>query len=78
MLCADLTFVLGIDKTSNRAGCIAVAVVLYYFVFASFLWMVVEAVFQYLNIIGTNIRNFMRGAAIFAWGEEIQVLFFSS
>jgi hypothetical protein len=35
----NLVFLVGIDRTSNRAGCETVAILLYYFLMASFTWM---------------------------------------
>ncbi|XP_052227835.1 uncharacterized protein LOC127842390 isoform X2 [Dreissena polymorpha] len=71
MLCSDILFLVGIDRTSSYGGCITVAVLLHYFILVSFMWMLVEGVLQYLRfvkILGTYIPNFMMKAMIPAWG----------
>lgn len=73
MLCSAIIFLVGMDKTSNRAGCIAVAVLLHYFILVSFMWMLVEGVLQYLRfvkVLGTYIPNFLIKSSIPAWGKN--------
>ncbi|KAF8763935.1 Adhesion G-protein coupled receptor G4 like protein [Argiope bruennichi] len=66
-----LIFIIGIEQTRWIYGCMAIAVLLHYFMLASFTWMLVEAFIQYLNlvkVIGTYIPNLIQKAMIFAWG----------
>ncbi|XP_065909477.1 latrophilin-like protein LAT-2 [Dysidea avara] len=41
---AQLIFVVGVDKTSNEAGCATVAILLHYFFLTTFMWMLMEGV----------------------------------
>ncbi|KAH3774761.1 hypothetical protein DPMN_176154, partial [Dreissena polymorpha] len=71
MLCSAILFLVGMDRTSSYGGCIAVAVLLHYFILVSFMWMLVEGVLQYLRfvkVLGTYIPNFMMKSMIPAWG----------
>nr|AEK99382.1 lipoprotein receptor [Callinectes sapidus] len=66
-----VVFLTGIQQTMNPIMCRAVAVTLHYFILASFGWMLVEAVHQYLRLVkvlGVYIPRFMRKASICAWG----------
>jgi len=47
ILASNLIFLIGIERTENAAGCIAVAALLHYFILVSFSWMFVEAFMQY-------------------------------
>lgn len=54
-----------------------VAVLLHYFLLASFGWMLVETVIQYLNfvkVLSTYIPGFMRKSMICAWGFPLSVV----
>lgn len=67
-------FVGGITRTSMKPLCRGVAVLLHYFILASFNWMLVEGIHQYLRfvkVIGNYIQRFLRKAVIFAWGFPI-------
>ena len=44
LLARDITFVAGIDRTEPQAGCVAVAIILHYFLLCSFAWIFVEAI----------------------------------
>lgn len=71
MFCSDILFLVGVDRTESRAGCIVVAVLLHYFILVTFMWMLVEGVLQYLRfvkVLGTYIPNFMKKSMIPAWG----------
>ncbi|KAK4306349.1 hypothetical protein Pmani_021825 [Petrolisthes manimaculis] len=64
-------FLGGINQTWNALLCRSVAVSLHYFILASFGWMLVEAVHQYLKfvkVVGTYIPRFMWKASVCAWG----------
>ncbi|CAL1269308.1 unnamed protein product [Larinioides sclopetarius] len=63
-------FLIGAQKKHWNYGCLAIAILLHYFVLASFSWMLVEAYLQYLilvKVIGTYIPRFLQKAMIFAW-----------
>ncbi|PAV90498.1 hypothetical protein WR25_27150 isoform B [Diploscapter pachys] len=51
LLVAELTFVIGMDRTSNPTGCAVVALFLHYFFLASFCWMLLEGYQLYLMLI---------------------------
>ncbi|KAL5005644.1 hypothetical protein ScPMuIL_016802 [Solemya velum] len=71
LLCSLIVFVAGISEIEDRNGCIAVAALLHYFILVSFMWMLMEAILQYLRfvkVLGTYIPNFMWKTAIPAWG----------
>ncbi|CAL1268772.1 unnamed protein product, partial [Larinioides sclopetarius] len=66
-----LIFVVGIQKTEWGYGCMAVAILLHYFMLASFFWMLVEAFLHYLclvKVVGMYIPRFLQKAMLFAWG----------
>ncbi|GBO03413.1 Adhesion G-protein coupled receptor G6 [Araneus ventricosus] len=66
-----LIFLVGIKKTGWGFGCMVVAVLLHYFMLASFSWMLVEAFLQYLclvKVLGTYIPCMLQKAMLFAWG----------
>lgn len=67
-------FLLGISQTQSLLLCRGVAVALHYFILASFGWMLVEGVHQYLKfvkVIGTYIPKFLWKASICAWGLPV-------
>ena len=69
-----LLFVGGINKTEISYVCRGIAVLLHYFILASFNWMLVEGVHQYLKfvkVIGTYIPRFIWKAAVISWGFPI-------
>ena len=73
MLCSAIIFLVGMDKTSNKIGCVVVAALLHYFILVSFMWMLVEGVLQYLRfvkVLGTYIPRFLLKSAIPAWGKK--------
>ena len=70
LLAVDIIVLAGVDQTSNYGGCCAVAALLHYFLLVSFLWMLVEAVIQYLKFVkvfDTYTPRFMLKAALPAW-----------
>ncbi|XP_052814006.1 uncharacterized protein LOC128241063 [Mya arenaria] len=71
MLCSAILFLVGVERTESRGGCIAVAALLHYFILVSFMWMLVEGILQYLRfvkVLGTYIPKFMIKSMIPAWG----------
>ena len=72
LLCADVIFLGGIDKTESYIGCVVVAACLHYFLLASFIWMLIEGILQYIRfvkIFDTYIYKFTLKMGIIAWGE---------
>lgn len=72
--CSLTVFLAGVDQTVSVPLCRGVAVALHYFILASFGWMLVEAVHQYLNfvkVVGTYIPRFMWKASVCAWGVPL-------
>ncbi|XP_050418862.1 uncharacterized protein LOC126832194 [Patella vulgata] len=74
MLFSWIVFLAGIKQTGDHVGCIVVAVLLHYFIMASFVWMLMEGILQYflfVKVLGTYVRNFMLKATIPAWGLPV-------
>ncbi|XP_071533462.1 uncharacterized protein [Panulirus ornatus] len=74
IFCSIVIFLAGINQTWNDILCRSVAVALHYFILASFGWMLVEAVHQYLKfvkVVGTYIPRFMWKASVSAWGAPV-------
>ncbi|XP_058031408.1 adhesion G protein-coupled receptor E3-like isoform X2 [Ahaetulla prasina] len=55
---ADLLFVVGIDKTSNKVLCLIIAGILKYLFLACFVWMFLEAVNLYLIVRNLKVANY--------------------
>ncbi|XP_045123010.1 LOW QUALITY PROTEIN: uncharacterized protein LOC123511299 [Portunus trituberculatus] len=71
ILCSLTVFLTGVEQTLYPLLCRGVAVALHYFILASFGWMLVEAVHQYLKfvkVVGTYIPRFIWKASVCAWG----------
>ncbi|XP_066988124.1 uncharacterized protein [Macrobrachium rosenbergii] len=74
VFCSMVIFLAGINQTWNDQLCRSVAVGLHYFILASFGWMLVEAVHQYLKfvkVVGTYIPRFLWKASVCAWGIPV-------
>ncbi|XP_071533379.1 uncharacterized protein [Panulirus ornatus] len=74
VFCSVVIFMAGINQTRSVILCRGVAVGLHYFILASFGWMLVEAVHQYLKfvkVVGTYIPRFLWKASICAWGIPV-------
>ena len=72
LICMLVVFVVGIDLTGNRAGCITVGVLLHYFLLVAWMWMAAEALllFQKLVIVFVNITTkYLIIISIVCWGE---------
>ncbi len=62
----------GIKQTNNEYFCMSVAVLLHYFILVSFLWMLIEAILQYMTfvkILGTYVSRYALKTIIPAWGK---------
>ncbi|CAC5395629.1 unnamed protein product [Mytilus coruscus] len=71
LLCFLIIFIVGIGQTHDLKGCLAVAVLLHYFILVAFMWMLMEGILQYLRfvkVLGTYIPNFILKTAVPAWG----------
>ncbi|KAK3595405.1 hypothetical protein CHS0354_008837 [Potamilus streckersoni] len=74
MLCYSIIFLVGIKRTEYYVPCIAVSVLIHYFILAAFMWMLMEGVLQYLRfvkVLGTYIPNFLMKILIPAWGVPL-------
>ncbi|KAK7085577.1 hypothetical protein SK128_003350 [Halocaridina rubra] len=74
VFCSMVIYLAGINQTWNDLLCRSVAVGLHYFILASFGWMLVEAVHQYLKfvkVVGTYIPRFLWKASVCAWGIPV-------
>ncbi|XP_038064975.1 adhesion G-protein coupled receptor F1-like [Patiria miniata] len=77
LLCLYLVFLIGIEQTSSRIGCIIVAVLMHYFTLSSMAWMGVEATSLYLKLVrvfNSNVVHFMVKASIAAWGLPVVII----
>ncbi|XP_023223192.1 adhesion G-protein coupled receptor G6-like [Centruroides sculpturatus] len=80
ILLSLIVFVSGIDQISSEKGCIFAAALLHYSLMASFCWMLIEALQQYLKLVkvlDTYIPKFMLKASVFAWCESSTNYFFN-
>lgn len=71
LLLSMLVFLVGVKQTHNYYGCLVVAILLHYLILVSFMWMLMEAVLQYLTfvkILGTYITRFTLKTVLPAWG----------
>ena len=72
LLCLYTIFLIGIEQTATRAGCILVAVLIHYFTLASLAWMAVEATNLYMflvKVMNLGLRHFLVKASLLAWGR---------
>ncbi|GBN81059.1 Adhesion G-protein coupled receptor G4 [Araneus ventricosus] len=72
-----IIFLYGIERLGSMYGCMVVALLLHYFMLATFSWMVVEAVLQYyglVKVIGTYVPRFIQKASLFAWGLPLIIV----
>lgn len=73
MLCSWVIFLVGIKQTYHFIGCLIVAILLHYFILASFMWMLMEAFLQYLTfvkVLGTYVTRYTLKSVIAACGES--------
>ncbi|ELU06332.1 hypothetical protein CAPTEDRAFT_122466, partial [Capitella teleta] len=70
LLLVNVTFLAGVNRTSDYTGCVLVAALLHYFLLVSFSWMLIEGTLQYLRfvkVLDTYIENFMLKVTIPGW-----------
>ena len=71
MLFSWVTFLAGFERVDSEVGCLVVAALLHYLILASFLWMLVEGVLQFLLLVKVKKRamsRYMIKTALPAWG----------
>ncbi|ESO89871.1 hypothetical protein LOTGIDRAFT_218330 [Lottia gigantea] len=71
LLGSELVFLIGIRQIDYYGVCLTVAILLHYFILVSFMWMLVEAILQYLTfvkVLGTYISRYTLKTALPAWG----------
>lgn len=72
LLLSMLVFLVGIKQTHSDVVCKVVAILLHYLILVSFMWMLMEAILQYLTfvkILGTYITRFTLKTVVPAWGK---------
>ncbi|GFO26709.1 G-protein coupled receptor [Plakobranchus ocellatus] len=71
LLLSWIVFLAGIDRTSDHGSCIATAAILHYLILASFLWMLMEGMLQYLLFVKVMTSYFSRfwwKTGLLSWG----------
>ncbi|XP_076461001.1 uncharacterized protein LOC143293704 [Babylonia areolata] len=71
MLLSWVTFMAGIDRVEDHVCCVAVAMLLHYFILVTFLWMLAQAVLQYAMLVKVRkspFTRYMLKAGLPAWG----------
>ncbi|KAK3705871.1 hypothetical protein RRG08_058952 [Elysia crispata] len=74
LLLSWVVFLAGIERTSNHDGCIAVAALLHYLILASFMWMLMEGLLQYLlfvRVMNSYFTHYMWKTSIPSWGLPV-------
>ena len=69
-----IVFVVGIDRTENRAGCITVGVLLHYLILVAWMWMAAEAVllFQKVVIVFMTVTvKYLVIVSVICWSESL-------
>ena len=67
-----IIFVVGINRTENRAGCITVGVLLHYLILVTWMWMAAEAVLLFQKLVIVFIRvsvKYLLIVSIICWGK---------
>ncbi|KAK7491913.1 hypothetical protein BaRGS_00016932, partial [Batillaria attramentaria] len=62
MLLSWVIFLAGFTRVESHVGCVAVAALLHYFILASFMWMLMEGILQYLlfiKLVATHFDHYM-------------------
>ena len=73
MLFMLIIFIVGVERTENKAGCIVVGVLLHYFILVLWMWTAAEALlmFQKLVIVFTNVTwKYVIFVSIVCWGKK--------
>ena len=58
----------GFRQVESHVVCVVVAALLHYFILASFTWLMMEGLLQYLLFV-TAVRHYLLKTALFTWGE---------
>ena len=67
-----LVFVVGIERTYNRAGCITIGVLIHYFSLTAWMWMGAEALLMFQKLIivfGQITYRYLLVVSIACWGK---------
>ncbi|ESN99464.1 hypothetical protein HELRODRAFT_67029 [Helobdella robusta] len=77
LIIANIIFLAGVNQTSNKNGCTAVAILLHYFFLVSFFIMLVIAIHLIFNVFlvfhSLTKRNITM-MIVFAWGKFFEIL----
>ena len=75
LLCVLIVFIVGIERSRvGPIGCYIVAVLLHYFILATFLWMLIEAHFMYLAFVkvwSQHGAHELLKCSFIAWGRTL-------
>ncbi|XP_076443253.1 uncharacterized protein LOC143281873 isoform X2 [Babylonia areolata] len=74
LLLSWVTFLAGIQRVEDHVTCVAVAMLLHYFILVTFLWMLAQGVLQYFMLVKAMKRPFTRymlKAGLLAWGLPV-------
>ncbi|EDV27075.1 uncharacterized protein TRIADDRAFT_54629 [Trichoplax adhaerens] len=75
LLLADLIFVAGVDSTDKEPLCTIIAMALHYFYLASFMWMLIEAIWLYRNTTRIEKLTSMYGIySLIGWGIPLLIV----
>ncbi|KAK3799732.1 hypothetical protein RRG08_056435, partial [Elysia crispata] len=74
LLLSWVVFLAGVNRTSDHTGCVVVAALLHYLILASFMWMLMEAVVQFLlfvRVMNPHISYYMLKMGLPSWGVPV-------
>ncbi|KAK3719200.1 hypothetical protein RRG08_061509 [Elysia crispata] len=74
LLLSWVVFLAGVNRTSDHTGCVVVAALLHYLILASFMWMLMEAVVQFLlfvRVMNPHISHYMWKMGLPSWGVPV-------
>ncbi|XP_076441502.1 adhesion G-protein coupled receptor G6-like [Babylonia areolata] len=74
MLLSWVTFLAGIRRVEDHVTCVAVAMLLHYFILVTFLWMLAQGLMHYVMLVKARARPFTRymlKAGLPAWGLPV-------
>ncbi|XP_052282368.1 adhesion G-protein coupled receptor D1-like isoform X2 [Dreissena polymorpha] len=75
IICLQMFFLFGIDRTENRTACLAMAICLHYFLLALFCWMLVEGANLYLVLVKVfKSRSHLKTYMAVGWGVPLVVV----
>ena len=77
LTCMLVVFIVGINRTENRAGCVTVGVFLHYFLLVSWMWMGAEALLLFQKVVIVFVKvttKYLIIISIVCWGEDAVVI----